>query len=118
MRSGGKAAKPADGAQLFAVLTDHRTKQPLLFVEPAALRIQCVGLTLFGTHRGRSQLSGVTRDGKSRACFAHNIEKSLAMLREDARVPIEHLWANDAIQEVHMLHTFVLSATAESDCIS
>jgi hypothetical protein len=25
------------------------------------------------------------------------------MLREDARVPIEHLWANDSIQEVCQL---------------
>lgn len=28
------------------------------------------------------------------------------MLREDARVPIQHLWANDAIQEVQMLRRF------------
>lgn len=39
------------------------------------------------------------------------------MLREDARVPIEHLWANDAIQEVQCCIHFVPSATAESDCI-
>ena len=68
-----------------------------------------VGLPLPGTRsyfgansRGclQGKLSGVTRDGKSRACAAHNVEKSLVLLRDDGRVQGTYLWANDSIIEV------------------
>jgi hypothetical protein len=38
------------------------------------------------------------------------------MLREDARVPIEHLWANDSIQEVCQLSRALNRHTALHYC--
>ena len=75
-----------------------RRETPAQGGPPAARQRSCFGANSRGCLQGK--LSGVTRDGKSRACAAHNVEKSLVLLRDDGRVPGTHLWANDSIIEV------------------